>query len=157
MHYMVAINFMLSMYNYRFVSSLTLYSTFTSPCAVDSLNPGNRHSQHPPCTPIPHHFSQLLQARPRSRHYLLHPPFLGHPLLLLRSPHANITSFSRPYALVTYPKNNIFCLVALCNNDEASSHFPYLLQYRLICSPYTNYFKSARTLCLLSLCWQREI
>src|SRR6218665_1045985 len=37
--------------------------------------PSDRHSQHPPRTPISHHFSQLLQAQLRSRHYLLHPPF----------------------------------------------------------------------------------
>src|SRR6218665_302833 len=89
-----------------------------SPCAVNSLNPSNHHSQHPPCTPIPHHFSQLLQAHSRSRHYLLHPPFLSRPLLLLPSPHAHIISFSRPSALIT------------------SSHFPYLLQYRLVRSPF---------------------
>src|SRR6218665_2531706 len=34
-----------------------------SPFAVDSLTPSYRHSQHPPRAPIPHHFSQLLQAK----------------------------------------------------------------------------------------------
>jgi len=31
-------------------------------------------SHHPPRTHNPHHFSQLLQFHPRSRHYLTHPP-----------------------------------------------------------------------------------
>src|SRR6218665_1130140 len=55
--------------------SVIYITVLLSPCAVDSLNPSNRHSQHPPRTQIPHYFSQLLQAHPRSHQYLLHPPF----------------------------------------------------------------------------------
>src|SRR6218665_722309 len=44
--------------------------------------------------------------------------FLGSPLLLLPSPHVNIISFSRPFALITCSKIIIFCCVALCNNGN---------------------------------------
>ena len=74
-----------------------------SPCAVDSLNPSDRHSQHPLFTRIL--TTSLSSARPigpilisaiiSSIHL-----FLGRPLLL-PSPHANIISFSRPSALIT--------------------------------------------------------
>jgi len=32
-----------------------------SSCVVDSRNPSDCHSQHPPRAPVPHHFSRLLQ------------------------------------------------------------------------------------------------
>src|SRR6218665_2492642 len=43
--------------------------------------------------------------------------FLGRPLFLLPSLHASITSFSRPFAHITWPENSIFCFAAQCFSD----------------------------------------
>src|SRR6218665_2282032 len=51
-------------------------------------------------TPIPHHFSQLLQAHPRSPHYFLHPPFLRPfppPPPLSASQHHLLLQTARPH------------------------------------------------------------
>src|SRR6218665_1164911 len=92
-----------------------------SPCAVDSMNLSDRHSQHPPRAPVPHHFSQLLQAaHSRSHQHLLHAPFprpSSPPPLSARQHHL----FLQTVTLITCPKHIIFCLVTLvvlCNNDK---------------------------------------
>ena len=85
------------------------------------MNLSDSPGEHPPRSPVPHYFPQLLQVHPRSNQYIFHSPLYRqslHLLLLLLSPHANMISFSRPSALITCPKNIIFCLVALCNNDK---------------------------------------
>src|SRR6218665_1079069 len=78
-------------------------------CAVDSMNPNDCHSQHPPRTPVPHHSSQLLQTHPRSpstssTHLTFGRPFLL--LLLLPSTNANVTSVSSPVRPHHVPENH---------------------------------------------------
>src|SRR6218665_803844 len=46
---------------------------------------------------------------------------LGHPLLLLPSPHASIIPFSNPSDRITCPKNPSFLLSAVCCSVSSSS------------------------------------
>src|SRR6218665_1325552 len=94
-------------------------SDHITPCAVDSMNLSYRHT-----VSILHELLFLDASLSSSR--LIPVPTsisfihisLDSPLLLLPSPHANIISFSRPYALITCSKIIIFCFVALCNNKK---------------------------------------
>src|SRR5688572_29947720 len=49
------------------------YAITLSPCAVDSLNPSDCHSQPSPCVPISRRLSQLRKVHPHCLVYLLHP------------------------------------------------------------------------------------
>lgn len=96
-----------------------------SPCyLVPLLNPSDHHSQRPLRTPVPHHFSQLLQAQLRSHQNLLHPPISWpFPPPLPLSSHQHHHLFFVP---VYYHSSITFmCMSVLCHWTKIYSIYIY--------------------------------